>query len=454
MGSSGEEANSEGGVWLEEEGFLFVGAGAAEDAVSVGEVAEAIDDLLVALGVAEEGVVAVLDGRGGGGGEALVEFDAAGLELAILGVLEGEIEEAPLDGTESLVVAEFEALEDDLLGLRILSPGLGLAPMDVAGELIEEEDEGHAGLRRGGPAVEDALGSGLGIGSEALDDEAVGLLGSSEPELVAGGIEVPARVVPLAEPKLEDLCRALHGNSFPPILTRRGFECAGRPTFLSPLEGGSASLRAMSGQQRGCFFVFEGLDGSGTTTQAGRLAEQLEAAGRKVLVTAEPSTGPVGVQLRAILGRRLSPTGGGSWDGRALALLFAADRLDHYVGEIEPALERGVDVVCDRYVLSSLAYQGMAAPSAWIRSLNRFVEPPDRTFFLSVRPEVALRRRLGESEAELFETLELQEKIAQGYEQAARDLEWRQRVIHVDGERSVDEVAAEVWSHVEPLLSR
>lgn len=209
----------------------------------------------------------------------------------------------------------------------------------------------------------------------------------------------------------------------------------------------------MSGQERGCFFVLEGLDGSGTTTQARRLAERLEAAGRRVLLTAEPSKGPVGEKLRAILDRRLPPTGGGNWDGRALALLFAADRLDHFLGEIEPALEDGVDVVCDRYLLSSLAYQGMAAPSAWIRSLNRFVMPPDRTFFLEVPPKVALERRLGESGApELFETLPQQERIAGLYEEAVRELEWRHRVITLDGKRPADEVSAELWSLVEPLL--
>lgn len=210
----------------------------------------------------------------------------------------------------------------------------------------------------------------------------------------------------------------------------------------------------MSGRQRGRFFVFEGLDGAGTTTQARRLAERLEAAGRRVLLTAEPSEGPLGRELRAILERRRPATGGGSWDGRALALLFAADRLDHYRGAIEPALAAGVDVVCDRYVLSSVAYQGTAAPTAWIRSLNRFAQPPDRTFFLEARAEVALGRRLAESGApELFETLAQQERIAALYDEAARQLAWRQRVIRLDGERPVDEVAAEVWRLAEELLS-
>lgn len=204
---------------------------------------------------------------------------------------------------------------------------------------------------------------------------------------------------------------------------------------------------------KGRFFVFEGIDGAGTTTQARRLARRLEAAGARVLLTAEPSEGPVGKQLRAILERRLSPTGAGEWDGRTLALLFAADRLDHYLGQIRPALEAGVHVVCDRYVLSSVAYQGMAAPREWIRALNRFAAPPDRTFFLRVRPEVALERRLRESGApQLFETLPQLELVARLYEEAEQVLRSRHRVVTIDGELSPDEVDEAIWAHVLPLL--
>lgn len=164
-------------------------------------------------------------------------------------------------------------------------------------------------------------------------------------------------------------------------------------------------------------------------------------------LTAEPSQGPVGLQLREILGGRLPSGGGGPWDRRALALLFAADRLDHWSSEIEPLLEDGVDVVCDRYVLSSLAYQGLDCPLPWLRTLNRFVPPADRTIFLRVRPEVALRRRLDASgAAELFETLPLQERIAANYEQAVEDLSEVYRIVVLDGERQEQEVAQAVWT--------
>lgn len=198
----------------------------------------------------------------------------------------------------------------------------------------------------------------------------------------------------------------------------------------------------------GRFLVFEGLDGSGTTTQARLLVERLAAAGRPAHLTAEPSTGPVGQQIRAILSGKLQAGRGQAWDRRALSLLFAADRLDHWSSEIEPLLADGVDVVCDRYVLSSIAYQGLDCPVPWIRSLNRYVGLPDRTFFLRARPKVALARRLEASggEAELFESLPLQEKIAAGYEEAVRDLEVLHRIVALDGEQQEGAVHEAVWA--------
>ncbi|HYY53573.1 MAG TPA: dTMP kinase, partial [Myxococcales bacterium] len=111
----------------------------------------------------------------------------------------------------------------------------------------------------------------------------------------------------------------------------------------------------------GRFIALEGLDGSGTTTQAERIASVLRAQGRRVLLTREPSDGPIGTLIRlALTGRLGLPQRSGPLTEEALALLFAADRVDHLAAVIEPALERGELVVCDRYVLSSLAYQGSA----------------------------------------------------------------------------------------------
>ncbi|MFM2418433.1 MAG: hypothetical protein RL385_3156, partial [Pseudomonadota bacterium] len=105
------------------------------------------------------------------------------------------------------------------------------------------------------------------------------------------------------------------------------------------------------------FIVLEGIDGAGTTTQTARLVSALTAQGRRTQATREPSDGPVGVLLRQMLrGRVVSPSGKAP-PSEELALLFAADRLDHVSAELRPLLADGVSVVSDRYDYSSVAYQ-------------------------------------------------------------------------------------------------
>ena len=172
-------------------------------------------------------------------------------------------------------------------------------------------------------------------------------------------------------------------------------------------------------------------------------------------VTAQPSSGPIGTQIRQILTGRLRGRAG-PFERRALALLFAADRVDHLDAVIEPELARGGVVVSDRYLLSSLAYQGLDAPVAWVAEINRMARPPDCTLFLEVRPEVALKRRLEASpgRAELFETLPLQRRIARNYAAALRTHGKLQKVRVLDGEAPLDDVTAAVEREVEALLAR
>jgi dTMP kinase len=141
------------------------------------------------------------------------------------------------------------------------------------------------------------------------------------------------------------------------------------------------------------FIVLEGIDGSGTTTQLNRLAERLRPQGRSVVATREPSPGPIGLLLRDLLRGTHANPDGSSLDERAMALLFAADRRDHLTREIEPALAGGFDVVSDRYLPSSLAYQAVAADRAWVEQLANGVREPDLTLLLDVEIGVAARRR-------------------------------------------------------------
>jgi dTMP kinase len=199
--------------------------------------------------------------------------------------------------------------------------------------------------------------------------------------------------------------------------------------------------------------VLEGLDGAGTTTQARLLGERLRAAGRTAHVTAEPSGGPIGALIRQVLTRRVGG-GAGGFDPAALALLFAADRRDHLAIEIAPKLAAGVDVISDRYALSSLAYQGAAlGDMAWVAAVNREATAPSATIFLRVRPEVALRRRRAASlDREIYEVDAFQRRVARSYVEGLERLRAAgERVVELDGERPVEDVADAVLAAVQAL---
>jgi dTMP kinase len=200
----------------------------------------------------------------------------------------------------------------------------------------------------------------------------------------------------------------------------------------------------------GRFIVLEGIDGSGTTTQAARLVASLRASGHAVVNTREPSDGPIGVVLRQALTRRLV-----GLSDRALALLFAADRLDHLASVVEPALAEGKVVVSDRYVLSSLAYQGMRMPLGWVETLNAAARPADLTLYLEVDAGTAARRREGRGGTEeLFDADEVQRAVARAYGRVVRKHTRAQRVVRVNGRAAADEVAREILARVKAVLTR
>jgi dTMP kinase len=167
----------------------------------------------------------------------------------------------------------------------------------------------------------------------------------------------------------------------------------------------------------GLFIVLEGIDGSGTTTQTRRLASALRERGHEVLTTRQPSDGPIGRTTRAALSADPAPP------RDSLALLFAADRLAHLAAEIVPALERGAVVICDRYVMSSLAYQGLDCPLGWIETINARARGADVTVLVRVDPRVARHRVLGRIAAggveEIFDDDDLQRRLAEAYDRLA-----------------------------------
>ncbi|MFO0661830.1 MAG: dTMP kinase [Polyangiaceae bacterium] len=214
----------------------------------------------------------------------------------------------------------------------------------------------------------------------------------------------------------------------------------------------------------GNFYVLEGIDGSGTTTQVERLCAWFRGLGLAAKGTREPTGGPIGSMIRQVLTHRLvvpGVTGPRPPGWRTMAALFAADRLDHLDSEILPNLHDGVNIVSDRYDLSSLAYQSVTSDEghaeeaiAWIRSLNAYARRPDLTIILDVPASVAAERRNHRGgTAELFETDDLQSRLAEAYLKAELLLPGDE-VVHIDATAPIDEVTARVIGAVKAFRER
>src|SRR5580700_793605 len=214
------------------------------------------------------------------------------------------------------------------------------------------------------------------------------------------------------------------------------------------------------GSRRGRFVVLEGIDGAGTTTHVGRLAERLRSGRVAVRATREPSDGPVGTLVRQVLTGRVVVPGGRAPGWATMALLFAADRMDHVESEVEPVLNEGGVILSDRYDASSLAYQSVSSGAEskeaveWIRSLNRYVRRPDLTLVLDLAPDLAAERRQQRGEAaQLYEQNEVQRALAEFYKDLALHMP-NDRIVVVDGAGSVDEVHARVWQAYQKAFAR
>ena len=189
------------------------------------------------------------------------------------------------------------------------------------------------------------------------------------------------------------------------------------------------------------FVTFEGLDGSGTTTQSELLRQHLEEAGRDVVLTREPGGTELGERIRELV---LGGIGISSW---AEAALFAAARAQLVEEVIQPALERGADVVCDRYLDSSLAYQGIARGLGVDRVLALNVNAirgilPDVTFLLLVDPEEAARRSGPPGDRIEREGEEFLREVDRAYRELGSA--FAGRITTIDASKPAEEVAKEV----------
>ena len=188
--------------------------------------------------------------------------------------------------------------------------------------------------------------------------------------------------------------------------------------------------------RKGWLICVEGLDKSGKTTQSRLLVEALVNMGFEAVYTSEPSSGEIGRFIKRYVlhrRRRLPAT--------VEALLFAADRVDHIEREVKPMLDEGKIVVLDRYLYSSLAYQGAAGLDLkWIMEINKMAPKPDLAIYLDVPVEVIMMRIQKRQRRSVMESLETQLKVREIYLKLVKE----GYLLLIDGNRSIEEVSQDI----------
>ncbi len=199
----------------------------------------------------------------------------------------------------------------------------------------------------------------------------------------------------------------------------------------------------MQKKRKGFFICIEGLDGCGKTTQTKLLVKKLEKK-HDAIYTAEPSRGNIGQFIKEHCLHSKSR-------GSAIveALLFAADRYEHIQNEILPALNQGKLVISDRYVYSSLAYQGAAGVDLnWIRSINKHAILPDLALFVDVNPETVVKRL--KPQRSVMENLETQKRVQEFYLKFVNQDE----LVRIDGNSEVPKASDEILKTVTAFLEK
>ena len=206
---------------------------------------------------------------------------------------------------------------------------------------------------------------------------------------------------------------------------------------------------------RELFIAFEGIDGSGKSTQINLLRNRLSTLNHRVHQTCEPSPGPIGRMIRDIFSGKMEG------DHHTIAGLFVADRLHHLLNKQNGILhhvQSGDIVLTDRYVFSSYAYQGAHVDLEWVIAANsesQRILSPDLHIFLDISVDLAMQR-LSQSrdQMELFETRENLEKVKSMYDLVLDRFRTDQNILIVDGMQSQEDIAAEIWSAVKSMLER
>lgn len=195
----------------------------------------------------------------------------------------------------------------------------------------------------------------------------------------------------------------------------------------------------------GKLIVFEGIDGSGLSTQSKLLKDFLESRGDEVVLTKEPQTnGRISELIKAVLKRELSIS------PLTLQFLFCADRSQHLDTEIEPALKKGEIIISDRYLFSTIAFGSLGVDKEFLKSLSSKFRIPDLTFILDVPPEICLERiKKSRDSTELFEDIKKSKKIRENFLELKDEFP---NVFVIDGDRKIEEVAKDIQKIVTSKL--
>ena len=202
--------------------------------------------------------------------------------------------------------------------------------------------------------------------------------------------------------------------------------------------------------KNGLFISIEGPDGSGKSTQIEVLRKYFEKQGIDVLLTREPSGTPISEKIREIILDKNNM----EMDDMTEALLYAASRAQHVAEVIKPALAAGKIVICDRFIDSSIAYQGYGRELGdCVRVINEYAVRgciPDMTFLMKMDPKVG-KERISESEQDRLEQekLDFHRRVFDGYIEMEERFD---RIIGIDAERSIDEISADIISHIERII--
>ncbi|MBB6218707.1 dTMP kinase [Anaerosolibacter carboniphilus] len=204
---------------------------------------------------------------------------------------------------------------------------------------------------------------------------------------------------------------------------------------------------------RGLFITIEGPDGSGKTTQMKKIEEYFTAKGYEVVITREPGGTRIGEKIREIILDKNHV----EMDNITEALLYAASRAQHVAEVIKPAVENGKIVICDRFVDSSLVYQGVGRNLgvALVEGINQVAIQgimPDITFLFKLSPQIGIQRKFSQGNEDRLERekIDFHRRVFEGYMQL--EALYPQRIRGIDASRTIQEVHEEIIGHIEELL--